>query len=112
MKKLLAALLATSFATVPMAHAAPQDAPAPSATAAQPWMNARLSPDQRTALLLKRMTLDEKVALLHGPMAMPFGPTMPMPKGAIGSAGYIAGNVGSASPPCRKATPALASPIR
>jgi beta-glucosidase len=93
MKKLLAALLATSFATLPTAHAAPQDTPARSAIlSARPWMNTRLSPEQRTQALLKQMTLDERVALLHGPMAMPFGPTMPMPEGAIGSAGYIPGN--------------------
>ncbi len=37
------------------------------------------------------MTLDEKIALLHGPMAMPFGP-MKLPEGAVGSAGFIPGN--------------------
>jgi beta-glucosidase len=31
-----------------------------------PWMNATLSPDERADLVLKEMTLDEKVALLHG----------------------------------------------
>jgi beta-glucosidase len=31
-----------------------------------PWMNASLSPDERADLVLKEMTLDEKVALLHG----------------------------------------------
>ncbi len=29
-----------------------------------PWMNASLSPDERADLVLKEMTLDEKVALL------------------------------------------------
>ena len=92
MKNLLAALLATSFITVPAARAAQQgETPSPAAPA-RTWMNTRLSPDQRTQALLKQMTLDEKIALLHGPMAMPFGPNMPMPKGAIGSAGYIPGN--------------------
>jgi len=37
------------------------------------------------------MTLDEKIALLHGAMAMPFGP-FKLPAGAIGSAGFIPGN--------------------
>lgn len=32
----------------------------------QPWMNAKLSPQQRAELVLKQMTLDEKIALLHG----------------------------------------------
>jgi beta-glucosidase len=31
-----------------------------------PWMNTSLSADQRAALVLKEMTLDEKIALLHG----------------------------------------------
>src|ERR1035441_10461304 len=31
-----------------------------------PWMNANLSPDERADLVLKEMTVDEKVALLHG----------------------------------------------
>ncbi len=31
-----------------------------------PWMNSTLSPDERANLVLKEMTLDEKVALLHG----------------------------------------------
>lgn len=39
-----------------------QQAPAPTG----PWMNASLSPDERADLVLKEMTLDEKVALLHG----------------------------------------------
>ena len=33
---------------------------------AGPWMNTSLSPDERADLVLKEMTLDEKVALLHG----------------------------------------------
>ncbi len=39
-----------------------QAAPAPTG----PWMNTSLSPDERADLVLKEMTLDEKVALLHG----------------------------------------------
>ena len=39
-----------------------QAAPAPTG----PWMNTNLSPDERADLVLKEMTLDEKVALLHG----------------------------------------------
>lgn len=57
---------------------------------ARPWMNAKLSPDERAALLEKEMTLDERIGLLHGPMSMPiFG--IKKPEGAIGSAGYIPG---------------------
>jgi beta-glucosidase len=31
-----------------------------------PWMNKNLSPDQRADLVIKQMTLDEKIQLLHG----------------------------------------------
>ena len=31
-----------------------------------PWMNSTLSPEQRADMVLKQMTLDEKLALLHG----------------------------------------------
>src|SRR5215467_9003566 len=32
----------------------------------RPWMDKSLSPDRRADLVLKEMTLDEKIALLHG----------------------------------------------
>jgi len=32
----------------------------------RPWMNTSLSPDQRADLVLKQLTLDEKIGLLHG----------------------------------------------
>jgi beta-glucosidase len=35
-------------------------------TADHPWMNTSLSPDQRAELVLKQLTLDEKIGLLHG----------------------------------------------
>jgi hypothetical protein len=35
-----------------------------------PWMNASLSADERAAMVLKELTLDEKIDLLHG-MGMP-----------------------------------------
>ena len=33
---------------------------------AHPWMNSSLSPDERAALVVKEMTLDEKISMLHG----------------------------------------------
>ena len=81
-----------TFAAFLMAGVAANVAPpAMAQPAARPWLNAGLSSDQRTRLLLSQMTFDEKVALLHGPMAMPFGP-FKLPAGAIGSAGFIPGN--------------------
>ena len=39
---------------------------AASAENPKPWMNKQLSFDQRADLVLKEMTLDEKIQLLHG----------------------------------------------
>ena len=32
----------------------------------RPWMNSALAPEERAELVLKQMTLEEKLALLHG----------------------------------------------
>jgi len=32
----------------------------------RPWLNTSLSPDERAALLLAQMTLEEKVGMVHG----------------------------------------------
>ena len=74
---LIAAALATSLLTALPAAAQP----------AQPWMNPALSPDRRADLVLKQMTVDEEVSLVHGDLGY-FGAA---PKEAIGSAGYVAG---------------------
>jgi beta-glucosidase len=34
--------------------------------ASLPWMNPKLTPDERASLVLKEMTLDEKILLIHG----------------------------------------------
>src|SRR5260370_34941734 len=56
-------ILAIALATVAVASA---QRPHSTAPPTGPWMNASLSPDERADLVLKEMTLDEKVALLHG----------------------------------------------
>ena len=38
-----------------------------------PWMNTSLSPDERAALLLAQMTLEEKVGMVHGELPAPYG---------------------------------------
>ena len=55
--------------------------------ATRPWLNPRLSPDQRATLVLKAMTQDEKFRLIR----VDFGDTENghvMAPGALGSAGY------------------------
>ncbi len=32
----------------------------------QPWLDSKLNPDRRTALVLEQLTLDEKIAVVHG----------------------------------------------
>jgi len=55
-----------------------------------PWSNNALAPEERARLLEQALTPDERMALLHGIFAVPvFG--KPLPAGAIGSAGYVAG---------------------
>lgn len=61
-------------------------------SASQPWMNPKLSPDERADLLLKQMTLDEKIQLVHGS----FGAALPQlvptaPAGALGGDGFVPG---------------------
>jgi beta-glucosidase len=58
----------------------------------RPWMNSKLSPEERAELVLKQMTLDEKLALLHG-NGMARNPqwTMPLTPLANGGGGYVEG---------------------
>ena len=58
---------------------------------AQPWMNSSLSPDERADLVLKQMTLDEKLELIHGNGMPGWGP--PRPNAALGNggAGFVVG---------------------
>src|SRR5437868_799995 len=58
---------------------------------AQPWMNASLSPDERADLVLKQMTLDEKISMLHGTGMEGLGPVSPLAEKSNGGAGYVVG---------------------
>jgi beta-glucosidase len=60
-------------------------------TRSAPWMNSSLSPDERAALVLKEMTLDEKVSLLHGTGMVGLGPMSPLAIKSNGGAGYVVG---------------------
>jgi beta-glucosidase len=56
--------LSSGIAQMPGAPPAPQF----------PWSDAKLSPDARAEMVVKQMTLDEKISLLHG-QGMPMGAT-------------------------------------
>jgi beta-glucosidase len=60
--------------------------------AERPWMNPKLSPEERADLVLKQLTLDEKLALLHGNgMAHAEQWQMPLTHLTNGGAGYVEG---------------------
>ncbi len=58
----------------------------------RPWIKPGLAPEERAELVLKQMTLDEKLALLHG-NGMAHAPQwqMPLTHLANGGAGYVEG---------------------
>ncbi|NII11269.1 beta-glucosidase [Oleiagrimonas sp. C23AA] len=53
-------------------------------------MNPKFSPDKRADLLVSKMTQAEKLHMIRSYFGSPGGPKgFPMPKGALGSAGYV-----------------------
>src|SRR5438270_726461 len=58
-------------------------------TSNHPWMNRSLSPDQRASLVLKEMTLDEKISMLHGTGMKDLSPISPLAVHSNGGAGYV-----------------------
>lgn len=80
--------LLLSVASVTMQSAAQRT---PKSRSSLPWMNTRLSPDERAAMVVKEMTLDEKITLLHGTGMEGLGPLSPLASGSNGGAGYVVG---------------------
>src|ERR1017187_3846617 len=58
---------------------------------AHPWTNSSLSPDERASWVVKEMTLDEKVSLLHGTGMEGLSPMSPLAVKSNGGAGYVVG---------------------
>ena len=85
---LFAAIAALSGASALQAQGTVADSP----DSARPWMNPSLSPEDRADLVLKQLTLDEKIALLHGNgMAHTPNWQMPLTELSNGGAGYVQG---------------------
>ncbi len=57
----------------------------------KPWSNQSLSPDERASLVLKQLTVDEKISLLHGTGMLGLSPMSPLSVHSNGGAGYVAG---------------------
>src|SRR3984957_17750802 len=60
-------------------------------TGNHPWSNANLSPDERASMVVKEMTLDEKISLLHGTGMAGLSPLSPEIIHSNGGAGYAVG---------------------
>jgi beta-glucosidase len=59
------------------------------AHSSEAWRDRSLSPDARADAIVRAMTLDEKIHLLHGPLGFAYA-GRPAPAGARGGAGFIA----------------------
>jgi beta-glucosidase len=56
-----------------------------------PWSNPSLSPDERAAMVVKDMTIDEKITLLHGTGMAGLSLMSPLAIHSNGGAGYVPG---------------------
>ncbi len=73
---LLVLCLSTSAQTVPQSR---------------PWTLPALSPDQRADLVIREMTLKEKLNFVHGTGWNGLSPGIPLPPGSVGGEGYVQG---------------------
>jgi beta-glucosidase len=81
--RLVILVLATLSAALPVCVA--QD------SATHAWSNPGLSPDERASMVVKEMTLDEKITLLHGTGMAGLSPLSPLIVHSNGGAGYVVG---------------------
>ena len=56
-----------------------------------PWTNSSLSADERASLVVKEMTIDEKIGMLHGTGMAGLSPLSPLISQSNGCAGYVPG---------------------
>src|SRR5256885_3908376 len=56
-----------------------------------PWTKRSLSPDERAAMVVKEMTVDEKIQMLHGTGMVGLSPMSPLAIHSNGGAGYVPG---------------------
>jgi beta-glucosidase len=85
---LSSSLLSLLFLSVFLLSVLPS-ANAQSGGQAHPWSNPQLSPDDRAAMVVKEMTLDEKISMLHGTGMAGLSPLSPLIIQSNGGAGYV-----------------------
>jgi beta-glucosidase len=71
------------------------------------WMNASLSPDLRAEAVMKQLTLDEKIQLVHGIGWGPLKAGSPIPPDNNGGAGEVLGIARLGIPPLQQADSAV-----
>jgi beta-glucosidase len=81
---LILAFAVPTFILSASAQSGPNEKPA-----THPWSNPSLSPDERASMVVKAMTLDEKISLLHGTGMRGLGPVSPLAVDSNGGAGYV-----------------------
>jgi beta-glucosidase len=81
------AILLLAIPALSQGHAHSQQPPKPTG----PWMDATLSPDTRADLVLKQLTLDEKITLIHGAGMQGMGPVSPNRVYSNGGVGFTMG---------------------
>ncbi len=79
------------ISTLNLLPTAAAQSPAKSKAKPQPWMNASLSPDERASMVVKEMTLDEKISMLHGTGMAGLSPLSPLIIHSNRGAGYVPG---------------------
>lgn len=83
--------LALTLAAVSAASLAQQRPAPPNPLAGHPWADTSLSPDQRADLVIKELTLTEKIQLVHGIGWGPLREGDPVPADNNGGAGQVLG---------------------
>ncbi len=89
-RSLIALALLTAFAASVNAQS-PRDPKAAASYAHAAWMNTSLSADERADLVIKELTLDEKIDLLHGQGMPGWGPPKANAYLGNGGAGFVLG---------------------
>ncbi|GAC1429929.1 MAG: glycoside hydrolase family 3 C-terminal domain-containing protein [Terriglobales bacterium] len=85
--KLLAAVLIFSASLFPAFAQSPEE----DKNQHHEWMNTNLSPDERAEMVLKQMTLEEKIRVIHGNGMPGWGKPLPNAYMGNGGAGFVLG---------------------
>jgi beta-glucosidase len=86
-----ALVVCSSILTLCFVSSFPTRTAAQSGAKTHPWSNPALSPDERASMVVKEMTIDEKVQMLHGTGMLGLSPMSPLAIHSNGGAGFTPG---------------------